>query len=187
MNAKQVFRAQLSRSPLSMDAAELICARLNALDAWREAKRAFIYVSVPPEPDTLRLIASALAQGVQVAVPKVCPKGIMRALIINDLNALRPGIFNIPQPPDSSEEMLKPDIAVIPCLACGKDGSRIGHGGGYYDRYLKRAVCFSVCLCPDALLFDSVPMDEYDVRPDAIITETATIMINKGVQYENFA
>ncbi|MBQ9409930.1 MAG: 5-formyltetrahydrofolate cyclo-ligase [Clostridia bacterium] len=148
---------------------------LFSLPEWQSAKRIFIYVSVDPEPDTRRIIDCALREGKQFAVPKVYGKGRMLAHCISDLALLRPGAMGIPEPPEQSPVMKKPDLIVLPCLACDRSNNRLGHGGGYYDRYLSAHPYFSICLCPDECLFDSIPHDDNDVRPDMILTQSKNL------------
>ena len=59
----------------------------------------------------------------------------------------------------------------MPCLAAAKDGRRIGHGVGYYDRVLRLHGCTTLCLCHEALLTDEIPMDAHDVWMDYVVTE----------------
>ena len=168
---KSDFRKSIRRAPLSDEGAAFMRSSLYALPEWQAAQSVFIYVSVYPEPDTRQIIADALALGKRVAVPKVLGRGEMLALEIESLSGLTAGALGIPEPPLSFKTMDAPDLAVIPCLACDREGYRIGHGGGYYDRYLARHDCFSVCLCPLAQIYDRVPTDCSDVKPDVILTE----------------
>lgn len=169
---KKLFRLNLSRLPLSRGATENMHSLLMGLKEWQQAKSIFCYVSVEPEPDTRALLKAALSSGKQLAVPRVYGKGKMLAHSIDTLNCLVPGALGIPEPPNSAPVLQKPDLVIVPCLACDKLGYRLGHGGGYYDRYLTNVPCFSVCLCPDELVFDSIPHSEHDVKPDVIITQT---------------
>ena len=110
--------------------------------------------------------------GKSVSVPKVYGQGKMLAHIIQDEGSLQPGALAIPEPPESAPVLEKPDIVIVPCLACDKQGNRLGHGGGYYDRYLSAVKSFSVCLCSDELLFDEIPHVKSDYKPDIILTPT---------------
>lgn len=64
------------------------------------------------------------------------------------------------------------DVFLCPGLAFGHDGSRLGHGGGYYDRTLEN---FSGKICGIALnaqILETVPHTDHDVIMQHIITET---------------
>ena len=70
----------------------------------------------------------------------------------------------------------------MPGLAFDREGHRMGHGKGYYDRYLERARHqsaldpniarrpFTVALALSAQYVDAVPHDELDLKPDAILS-----------------
>jgi len=64
-------------------------------------------------------------------------------------------------------------LALVPCLAASRDGVRLGRGGGYYDRFLAHYKGAGLLLCPEALLLDKLPCDDWDARfaPENILTE----------------
>ena len=64
-------------------------------------------------------------------------------------------------------------LALVPCLAASRDGVRLGRGGGYYDRFLAHYKGAGLLLCPEALLLDELPCDDWDARfaPENILTE----------------
>ena len=140
---------------------------------WREAESVFLYVSMWAEPDTYSLLSAALRDGKRVYVPLCCPDAVMQAVRIRRLDELRPGTLNIPEPVDVSETAApgEIDLAIVPCLAAAKDGRRIGHGAGYYDRFLCRHGCTTLCLCHEAMLTDEIPMGAHDVWMDCVVTE----------------
>ena len=57
--------------------------------------------------------------------------------------------------------------------AASRDGVRLGRGGGYYDRFLAYYKGAGLLLCPEALLLDELPCDDWDARfaPENILTE----------------
>ena len=59
----------------------------------------------------------------------------------------------------------------VPCISAGKDLRRIGHGAGYYDRFLPKTEAVKICLCFAKLLAENIPTDAYDVPMDMVITE----------------
>ena len=62
-------------------------------------------------------------------------------------------------------------VSLTPGLAFTMKGSRIGYGGGYYDRFLKsHPWVFSIGVCFDQQLLPEIPQEEWDVSMDAICT-----------------
>lgn len=135
----------------------------------------FIYVSMKNEPSTVKIIEEALRLGKTVCVPKCVTKNEMTAVRISGLNELSDGSFGIPEPDDSDNTIEKRliDTAIIPCTAASLNGKRLGHGAGYYDRFLENTNIYKICLCYSRLIFDDIPTDEHDIIMDKVITEEA--------------
>ena len=151
-------------------------------EVWQRAENIFIYVSMWAEPDTRALIEAALSEGKRVFVPLCCPDRTMKAVRILSLQELRPGTLNIPEPP-AENEAARPgtlDLAVVPCITATFDGARLGHGAGYYDRFLRLHACPAMCLCYGQMLADSLPMDEHDVWIDYVATEAGITARESG-------
>ena len=85
--------------------------------------------------------------------------------VIRSRQELRPGRLGIPAPGPEANAVppAEIDLALIPGVAAGRDGSRLGHGGGYYDAFLPETRAKKICLCFEKLLTDGIPMDETDV------------------------
>lgn len=179
--AKRALRRQLRAAWAALppdraaaaDAA--IAQRLSALPEVRAAGSIFCYASTPGEIDTRALLEQALRQGKRVAVPLITGAGVMEARLLTSLDQLRPGAFDLPEPADCApalpaEEI---DLCILPCLSCGWDGSRLGKGGGYYDRFLAGRRFFAVALCYEELLHQDIPMAPHDAAVDAVVTELA--------------
>ena len=67
----------------------------------------------------------------------------------------------------------EPDIVIMPLLGFDKRGTRLGYGGGYYDRTLARLSKKPklVGLAFAAQELDHIPREPHDVPLDAIVTE----------------
>lgn len=142
-------------------------------ELWQRAKSVFVYVSMWAEPDTRVLIETALGADKRVYVPLCCPARVMKAVRIQSLEDLRPGMLNIPEPPTDYEAALpgELDLAVVPCISATAAGARLGHGAGYYDRFLRLHACPALCLCYGQMLADTLPMNAHDVWMDYVVTE----------------
>lgn len=65
-------------------------------------------------------------------------------------------------------------LMIIPGVAFDRARNRIGYGGGYYDRYLSiHREHPTVAAAFECQLFDAVPCDRHDIRPQCLITERA--------------
>lgn len=147
--------------------------KLLSSPAYRRAGSVFLYVSMPGEPDTRAILERALKDGKRVYVPKCVSSGIMRAVRITSLAELKPGAYGIPEP-EGEGETASPgalDLILVPCVAASLKGDRLGHGAGFYDRFLAQAPENAVCLCYKALLRDDIPVSPLDVPLPLVITD----------------
>ena len=165
-------RRELDREILNRDSWQL-CVRLLALPELQQASSVFCYVSCGGEVETHRFIETLLGQGKQVLVPRCKGDGVMDCVPITSLAQLVPGKMGIAEPP---AELAAADpktvaFAVIPAVACGEDGSRLGQGGGYYDRFLQKAACAHAAVCLESFLLPSVPAEPHDQTMKCIVTQ----------------
>ena len=75
--------------------------------------------------------------------------------------------------PSELAPQAEPDIILMPLLGFDKRGTRLGYGGGYYDRTLERLSKRPrlVGLAFAAQELEDIPRDAHDVPLDTIITE----------------
>ena len=122
-------------------------------------------------------VRAALEAGKTLAVPLCMGPGVMQARAVRSLEELAPaGPYGIPEPPAGAPEVPPQRLAlcVLPCLAAAPDGTRLGYGGGYYDRFLPLACnAVKIALCRAALLEPVLPRECHDVRADFVLTEDA--------------
>lgn len=144
------------------------------LNEYKSADCVFCYVSTEKEMDTFSILQDILQSGKHLGVPKCTGKGIMNVYEIRSLQELYPGAYGILEPKEDPERLIQPeaiDFAFIPCISCDRSGRRLGHGGGYYDRYLEKTHCAKAALCREELLVDEIPVEEHDLRMDFVISE----------------
>lgn len=161
------------------DADLAICERILALPAYAEAKVIFCFVGTADEINTEHLLKQAWKDGKEVLVPRCAEKGVMHVYKITSMDDLEIGQYGIREPKQVCR-LVHPeqiDFAVIPCMSCDKLGYRLGHGGGYYDRYLEHTTFATAVVCREKLMLEKVPMDIYDRRLDWVVSENETIEI----------
>lgn len=71
---------------------------------------------------------------------------------------------------------IDPEVVIVPMVAFDARGYRLGYGGGFYDRTLQglrdRRPTLAVGFAFAAQEMDEVPIDQFDQRLDAVVTET---------------
>jgi 5-formyltetrahydrofolate cyclo-ligase len=162
--------------PQLQAASHAIAEHLLTLPCLPAAQTIFTYVSMPQEVHTHDLIRRWLADGKTVAVPLVIGRGVMQAHSIKTFYELQPGRCNILAPQHHRPLETNPDICITPCVAVSPNGDRLGHGGGYYDRYLAdHPDTQSIALAFDQQLIEQIPMTPSDRRVQTIITPSGII------------
>jgi 5-formyltetrahydrofolate cyclo-ligase len=68
--------------------------------------------------------------------------------------------------------LARADVVVVPALAVATDGTRLGRGGGYYDRALAHARADAVLVAAvfDDELLEALPAGAHDRRVTAVVT-----------------
>jgi 5-formyltetrahydrofolate cyclo-ligase len=70
---------------------------------------------------------------------------------------------------------VEPEVLIVPMLAWDRRGYRLGYGGGFYDRTLAglrmRGRVLAVGFAYSAQEVAEVPIDAFDQRLDAVVTE----------------
>ncbi|MEG1972042.1 MAG: 5-formyltetrahydrofolate cyclo-ligase, partial [Oscillospiraceae bacterium] len=149
------------------------------MDEYKKAKTIFCFIGGELEVDTMPLIEKALCSGKKVAVPLCVSKGVMEARLITELSRLSKGRYKIMEPSLDSP-VVSPkeiDFGVIPCVSCNEKGERLGHGGGYYDRFMQDTDFFKALICFSCLMTDKIPVEEHDIAVDAVIHEEKIIIL----------
>lgn len=154
-------------------ASEIIQRKVLSLARYHSARTIFLYISTPKEPSTSRILRHALESGKEVYVPKCVSRQEMLAVRLRSLAELAPGRYGIPEPQSLAESRTAGalDLILAPCVCASLDGKRLGHGAGYYDRFLNGKAENAVCLCFHSLLLDDIPVLENDVLMPAVLTE----------------
>ncbi|MBR5381035.1 MAG: 5-formyltetrahydrofolate cyclo-ligase [Oscillospiraceae bacterium] len=150
-----------------------------ALPEYAAAGAVFVYYSLDREPDTHRLVRRALDDGKTVAMPRVLGGGRLEHLRVNSTDELLPSRYGLLEPIELAErvEPTEGDIVIVPAAAYAKDGSRLGRGGGYYDRFLAACPAFTAGLARERLLLDTLPTEPHDMRVACIVTESGVIRL----------
>lgn len=84
--------------------------------------------------------------------------------------------FHILEPKNQPENLVledKIDVIVVPLVAFDNKGNRMGMGGGYYDRMLKkvRKDCIVIGVAYEFQQVDELLVEEWDMPMDIVITE----------------
>jgi 5-formyltetrahydrofolate cyclo-ligase len=147
------------------------------LTAFRRAKTVGCYVALPYEVQTWRMIEGMIAQGKRVAVPVSEPR--TKRLSLSEVRApareLARGRFGVWEPRPSARRPVPirdVDLLLVPGVAFDRRGHRLGHGHGYFDRFLARVpkTTPTVGLAFRFQLLDRLPVTSRDRAVQTILT-----------------
>ena len=153
-----------------------ICAEIARHPAFYGADLILGFFPVRGEVDLTPLYRQVLSCGIPLAFPR-CEGKNMTFHTVARLEDLRVDRFDIPAPRAVAPlaEISAKTLCLMPGLAAGKNGARLGYGGGFYDRFLatfKGITLFPVYEC---LLFDTLPTEDFDIPVTHIITEKGEV------------
>ena len=173
---KKTLRTQIREQKRAMTpeqiekASQALTEQFLALEVYRNAKTLYGYLPYNQEVRTVPILARALADGKQVAVPKVYGDE-MRFIYLTDLSQVATGYAGIPEP--IADEPIADDpaaLVLMPGLAFDKEGHRIGYGGGFYDKFLNAEPTHpTVALCYAFQMVEDLPTEEFDVPVDRVL------------------
>ena len=107
-----------------------LAEKLFAHPAYQRAEALYGYLSYNQEVRTAAILERAQQDGKRVAVPKVYGD-TMKFLWLDDLGAVAPGAYGIPEPVADGPVAEDPAALVLmPGLAFDREGHRMGYGGG---------------------------------------------------------
>ena len=179
-NEKNALRSEYRKKRAELDAENkkqldaTICRRIVSLSCFRYADTVLLYYPIKGEIDITPVALEALRLGKIVAYPVCGDGGEMVFRRVGDLSELTCDTkYSIPEPDERSPvvEGGSGAVCIVPAFAFDKEGFRLGYGGGYYDRFLKRFDGVSIGAVYEDFLVDALPRGYYDISVDVIITE----------------
>lgn len=124
------------------------------------------YVALPSEPNLQGFYEQCSRLGLALGFPKTQEDGKM--------NYWSQGERSVKLDPTA----LNPTLILVPALAFGPEGERLGRGGGYFDRFLLKyrrvlgkGAFFALGVTFSQTLFSAIPQDPWDQKVDAVVSE----------------
>ncbi|CAF0977511.1 unnamed protein product [Adineta steineri] len=133
-----------------------------------------VYVHMNTEVSTRDIIQHAFKSHKHVFIPRYSSTSMdmVRVHSLDDLDSLPMTKWNIRQPSldDIDREIATTniDLIIVPGLGFSLDGCRLGHGKGFYDRYLdslsKHSYTIGLAYRQQIVENNSIPMNSTDIR-----------------------
>ena len=171
--------ARLDRSAADwIEESAAIRHRLSDLETVSQASRIHVFwpIHEKREVDIRPLIHSWLAEGRRVWAPVISEGTMLAGKLDAEARNLVQGPFGTWQPaPDPTFNAAAVDVVIVPALAADASGTRLGYGGGYYDRFLSGMHIPTVCPIFHDEFLPHLPQEAHDVHMDYIVTSRESV------------
>ena len=139
------------------------------------------YMPIRTEIDPLPAMEEAAAHG-PVGVPVI--QGSGQPLTFSRWEpgcTLKEGPFGAMIP--EADDILEPEILIVPLVAFDRRGGRLGYGGGFYDRTLEllrsRRPTLAIGFAYAAQEAENLPLEPTDQPLDMIVTESGVLSFSE--------
>lgn len=185
---KKAFLKSLLRKELRLGLARLkpasrrkksrsIAEKLMKLKEVRSAKNIMAYMPLPSEVDTRPVLMKLLALRKNIFLPALnSQRREIRIFRVRNLTRdLAPGSYGILEPRSALCVPGRPsdlDLVLIPGVGFDRQGGRLGHGKGYFDKFLKKVKhAEKIGIAFREQILKKVPLEKHDQRVDRVITD----------------
>lgn len=173
------------RKNLSVEEREILSKKIVQKflesEIYKNSSVIMAYMSMPEEIQLKNFFADAFDRKKILAIPLITERGIIQPVILKNFDELEIGDFGILTVKKNSRKFLdaeKIDCVIVPGAAFDVRGYRLGLGGGYYDRFLKKTSAKKIALAFDFQITENLPIESHDVPIDFIFTENRKIVVS---------
>ena len=125
------------------------------------------------ELDIMKILEKFEEKNYLISLPRIKKNFQMDFFQWTTTDPLTVNKYGIPEP--ISSKVIYPDILFVPLVAFDKNLNRIGYGGGFYDRYIKKIKknkkITTIGLAYSFQKVKKIQINKYDIKLDFIITE----------------
>lgn len=175
---KKLLKLRKEQSNIELTSrSRTIINKLIESDFLKNVKSVHLYYAMNKEVATLELIEYLWEKKIKVIMPRTDFKNRdLNNYEITDFSQLEKTTFNMMEPKTDNKKFIKsPDLILIPGVGFDTNLNRIGYGGGFYDKFLKRVDSLKIALAFECQIFPNLPVEEHDIKMDMIITEERII------------
>jgi len=76
-------------------------------------------------------------------------------------------------------QLSEAELIVMPAMAAGRDGNRLGRGKGYYDRAVSQLETPRVVVVHDSELYETLPAEDFDQKVSMVVTCSETLSLDE--------
>ena len=160
-----------------------IARRIQLMPMYQAARVVLGYMNFGAEFVSDKWAQQVLAEGKQLLLPKVNLETQMLDVyrVVSLQDDLAPGLWGIREP--VPERCLKMEVSgsidfiLLPGVAFGRNGARLGYGGGFYDKLIARLPPHPALVgaAYEMQIIEDIPQEATDRRVQWLVTEKETI------------
>ena len=161
-----------------------IVERVSKLGEYENARSIALFWPLSREVDLRALDALARSRGKRVYYPVMDPTeaGFSTGFALSrDTGELATRSERFLEPPAEAPRAARGeiDLILVPALAVGANGHRLGYGRGFYDVTLPdfRPPAKSVVVAYEFQLLSELPEAAHDVASDCVVTDARTLTV----------
>lgn len=136
----------------------------------------FAFWPMDSEPDIRPALRQLFCSGKKILLPRVTSINTMEFCTYEDDESLRQmppyGILEPTTRRYTPQPAAERSVMLVPGVAFTNKGHRLGHGRGYYDRFLARYRMKTIGICFPFQIVEEVPTDQYDITINQLIWKT---------------
>ena len=125
------------------------------------------------EANGIKILEKLEKQDFLITLPKIRKNSQMDFFHWPTNDPLSINQYGIPEP--ISNKIRYPNILLVPLVAFDEHLNRVGYGGGFYDRYIKKnkknKKIITIGLAYSFQKVNKIPINKYDIKLDFIVTE----------------
>ena len=157
------------------DLSKIISKKLESLKAVQSAENIMVYNAFKGEVNLREFLDFCIDKDKRVFMPRIVDRGTMQAAEYTRNCLMQCNAYGINEPLTNTVGCEALDVIIVPALAFDEKLFRLGYGGGYYDRFLKRADALKIGVCFDFQIVDRLPCEDHDIKMDMVISEKRTL------------
>ena len=184
---KVSLRQELKNLRESLSPAQRVAAAMAAeakildLPEWKKAQVVCLYASFKGELPTTQLLQLLINSEKRCVLPKVNSEGQPELYEIKSFQDLELSSLEILEPKINCPRIhpTQIDFFLVPGIGFDRQGNRLGHGAGFYDRLLALAspTAFLLGYGYDFQVVDAIPHEAHDIVMHAMVTPSQVIYI----------
>ena len=124
------------------------------------------------EVDAINILKNLEKQNYQISLPKIKKNSQMDFFFWSIKDPLEVNKYGIPEP--ISSKIVYPSFLLVPLVAFDKNLNRVGYGGGFYDRYIKKIKknkkIITIGLAYSFQKVNKISINKHDSKLDFIVT-----------------